>query len=463
MLGLVSEPNSSFYSKEQNGFDFQNSQKNFYRPDGHKVGNGFDDRKSTAIGLCDRSATKDAVIPQRRNRRGPRGQLGLSDRPDGDLSDCHRDHRAKVQREPELSSADRHKTQLAANANTAHQYIEYTPSALHGIDEMDPILGELDLQSDRSAIAFLHAREEAFEEEQFCGHLMAHMNRLKSTSEDITGGMEPGEPVPSEAATQKRRLRVTEWVKKVRQKELAKKQALAASARGCANSCELVDKSVLEDWEAKESFTMEPNRMSLSSWWSRCEGRRSEYAGLGYSSTISQYVRSRCEASAIAQATAPSSKKSSALSSVQRLERRLQREARLVEGENVFLALEPFCQSGPCHVLASGGSDSDSRAEFNSAAATHPKKSSYVISGVFEEDVYSIVDSGTTITIKALMVDTKLDNYDAKASVKIMGFNGSVSRSTGKGTIVGFARSAQGRRVSYIACTERTCGTGCAE
>ena len=41
VLGLVSEPNSSFYSKEQNGFDFQNSQKNFYRPDGHKVGNGL--------------------------------------------------------------------------------------------------------------------------------------------------------------------------------------------------------------------------------------------------------------------------------------------------------------------------------------------------------------------------------------------------------------------------------------
>jgi len=121
---------------------------------------------------------------------------------------------------------------------------------------------------------------------------------------------------------------------------------------------------------------------------------------------------------------------------VQRLERRLQREARLVEGENVFLALEPFCQSGACHVLASGGSDSDSRAEFNSAAATHPEKSSDVISGVFEEDVYSIVDSGTTITIKALKDDTELDNYDAKASVNIMGFNGSVSRSKGKGTIV---------------------------
>jgi len=384
---------------------------------------GLDNRNGTDVGLCDRSAKKkkDGVIPQRRSRRGPQARGRLSEGFPGGLSDRHRDRRAKsIQRGPELSRYDRNKTQLDEHSNTAPQYIQYTCSALHGIDEMDPILGELDLQSDRSAIAFLHAREEVFEEEQFCGYLTNHMERSKSTSEVIAGGVEPGEPVPSEAVIRKRCLRVANWVKRVRQKELVRKKARAAGTHECSHSCEPVDEPVLEDWEAVESFKMEPNRVSLSSWWSRSEGRRSEYAGLGYTSTISQYVRSRCEASAFAQATAPSSKRSSASSSVQRLERRLQREARLVEGENVFLALEPFCHSGTRNVLASGGSDSGSRTEFNVAAAAHPTASSDVISGVFEEDVYSIVDSGTTITIKALKDDTELDNYDASARVKIM-------------------------------------------
>jgi len=172
----------------------------------------------------------------------------------------------------------------------------------------------------------------------------------------------PGKPETSEAVNRKRYLRVVNWLQRIRQTELAKEQARAAVARECDTSRGIVDKPVLEDWEAKEeSFEKESGRVSLSSWWSRCEGRRSEYAGLGYSSTISQYVRSRCEASAVAQATASSMKQPRVASSMQRLERRLQRESRLVEGENVFLALEAFCQSGACQVLTSGGSDSGSR------------------------------------------------------------------------------------------------------
>ena len=59
-------------------------------------------------------------------------------------------------------------------ANTAPQHIQYACSALRGIDEMDPVLGELDLISDQSAIAHLQARYEVYQEEQFCGHLEDH-------------------------------------------------------------------------------------------------------------------------------------------------------------------------------------------------------------------------------------------------------------------------------------------------
>jgi hypothetical protein len=62
------------------------------------------------------------------------------------------------------------------------------------------------------------------------------------------------------------------------------------------------------------------------------------------------------------------------------------------------------------------------------------------------EDVYSAIDSGTTVSISA---DGKLlmNGFNPKSAVKIMGFNGSVSRSAGSGDIVGFAYSRDARRI----------------
>ena len=282
---------------------------------GSIIGNGVTYRKDIVNGLSDHCEKSNGVFPLRRD--GLCNHQSLSE--GGALGDRRRDHRAvNSQREPECLSDDRNKTQLAVKANTAPQHIQYACSALRGIDEMDPVLGELDLISDQSAIAHLQARNEVYQEEQFCGHLEDHKQRSTSTSEDTTGGEVPGKPETSEAVNRKRYLRVVNWLQRIRQKELAKEQARAAVARECDTSRGIVDKPVLEDWEAKEeSFEKESGRVSLSSWWSRCEGRRSE------SSTISQYVRSRCEASAVAQATALSMKQPRVASSVQRLERRL--------------------------------------------------------------------------------------------------------------------------------------------
>ena len=62
------------------------------------------------------------------------------------------------------------------------------------------------------------------------------------------------------------------------------------------------------------------------------------------------------------------------------------------------------------------------------------------------EDVYSAVDSGTTVSISA---DGKLlmDGFDPKSAVKIVGFNGSMSKSSGSGDIVGFAYSRDKQRI----------------
>jgi hypothetical protein len=64
---------------------------------------------------------------------------------------------------------------------------------------------------------------------------------------------------------------------------------------------------------------------------------------------------------------------------------------------------------------------------------------------VLSDYVYSAVDSGTSITIAQL--ENQLAGLDKSATVKIMGFNGSVSRSKGKGRMLGVASNRDGTRV----------------
>jgi hypothetical protein len=352
------------------------------------------------------------------------------------------DREADVQPEGNFSSG---KAKLLASSRWA-----FSATALSGIDEMDPALGELELLNDRSSISLLQSREDALLEEQFHEHLAAHEHTQRTSPESVglggcfngmAEGLVPGEPVTTEAArTRKQHLAVQNWVKRVRHKEL-ERRARAAGNRVSnvfdMNSVEdLIGEPVSNgDWErddvseADPSELKHPSRVNLSSWWTRFEGRNSEYAGLGYSLTISQYARNR-----FATATASKIDKPVLSSSARRHEQRQQREFQLVEGEEVFLAFEAF----PPAVGRQGATGKANSAE--------PLK---VDSGVFEKEVFSIVDTGTTVTILALKKDTVLEDFDAKDRVKIMGFNGSVSSSKGKGTIVGFSRSVQGQRVPF--------------
>ena len=67
-------------------------------------------------------------------------------------------------------------------------------------------------------------------------------------------------------------------------------------------------------------------------------------------------------------------------------------------------------------------------------------------SGVVSEDVYSVVDSGTTVTIKR-DDGTLMHQFDPRATIRIVGFNGSLSKSKGKGILVGYATAKSGKRV----------------
>jgi hypothetical protein len=129
--------------------------------------------------------------------------------------------------------------------------------------------------------------------------------------------------------------------------------------------------------------------------------RDQEYAGQGYGLLVSQLLASRRRVDG-------SKARSRAVRLKNGSRRKLQRELRTIGAKAQYLGFEAF----------------KSFAEANS----------YQLS----EDVYSAVDSGTTVSISA---DGKLlmDGFDPKSAVKIVGFNGSVSKSSGSGDIVGFA------------------------
>ena len=129
---------------------------------------------------------------------------------------------------------------------------------------------------------------------------------------------------------------------------------------------------------------------------------RSAFTGLGYGTTVKQYEASR-------QSVSSGSKLSGAQW------RRIKRELRAVDDDNLMLGFEAF----------SAGAQTDS---IN-----------------LSEHVYSAVDSGTSVTVAKLA--EQLSGFDKSATIKIAGFNGAVSRSGGKGRMIGIAKNRHGERV----------------
>jgi len=138
--------------------------------------------------------------------------------------------------------------------------------------------------------------------------------------------------------------------------------------------------------------------------------RDEEYTGLGHGLLVSQFLASRTwidQANAgIKAVQVPSGSR----------RRKLRRELCTVAATPQYLGFEAF------------------------------KSFAEAQSFVLTEDVYSAIDSGTTVSISA---DGKLlmHGFNPKSAVKIVGFNGSISKSAGSGDIVGFAYSRDGRRI----------------
>jgi len=103
----------------------------------------------------------------------------------------------------------------------------------------------------------------------------------------------------------------------------------------------------------------------------------------------------------------------------------------------------------------SGGARRQVRREARMASsATEPKymafdafeDASSARSMVVSQETYSAVDTGTTVTI-AKADGTQLESFDPQSALRIMGFNGSTTRSQGTGVLVGFAKDRQGRQI----------------
>ena len=111
------------------------------------------------------------------------------------------------------------------------------------------------------------------------------------------------------------------------------------------------------------------------------------------------------------------------------------------ENQRQLLRRGAYLQGGEDLVLAIEAPSPHNTGGWNLSGATYPK--SMVVSG----DKLSAVDSGTTLTIITGEDGKYLCGFDKSATVKIMGFNGSITSSSGKGCAVGFAETRNGTTI----------------
>ena len=157
-------------------------------------------------------------------------------------------------------------------------------------------------------------------------------------------------------------------------------------------------------------------RIDLQRWIDEREHLKDSFVGIGYNLCISKYERGKLSSDV------PEPKHIPKLSgTAARAQQRAHRELTTEEGEVVYLALPAFDQATCC------------AAEFSLAAVS--------------EEYFCIVDSGTTISIADLSVN-KFDYFNPAASANIKGFNGSISKSMGSGTILGFTENDKGHRIT---------------
>ena len=67
---------------------------------------------------------------------------------------------------------------------------------------------------------------------------------------------------------------------------------------------------------------------------------------------------------------------------------------------------------------------------------------------LMDEDVFAIVDTGTSASISTLKKRGMFKNFDKNVTCTIAGFNNSTSRSSGSGTVVGYVHDVDKKRIA---------------
>jgi len=335
-------------------------------------------------------------------------------------------------------------------------------------DETDPDFPRLENTKHVIEVSHLKALEVSVEEDEWRVHLaserkMEGSNNGKLVSAAAVDGSAEEEDSPSRAAeaafSNKRRKKTMQLLKRARRKALLERERAAAGATsGCSRP---LDWSDYDSWSKPSSE--DGGGVDLSCW----HDRHHMYEDLGYGATVTSVIQElhRYWAARAHSATIFSS---GARRAARRKKRLARREQRLQEGETYYLAIERDLPKPEEKCAASGGVEavaetpavktwsSDVEKKMEATLSLHASASGQdeaMTSGVshlstnVSSDFYSAIDTGTTLTIMDLADGTRLDGFDPEASVKIMGFNGSVLRSRGQGTAVGFGIARDGRRV----------------
>ena len=344
-------------------------------------------------------------------------------------------------------------------------------SVVSTMDEMDPTLTVLESTREMAQQKYLQALEDSITNVEFSAHLTAPRVKQSTMSEvedsclqqDLCDLEEESTAAPLHTAQRRQRTALARFVKKVKQRaEAALARAEASNQVQQERGADITPaQEAQEGWRTWSEGSTEHDHgdgqrvgsetsrsakelVDLPSWLGQRQKRTSVYEGLGYSTTISSFAMSRHWEQRLAHRNVEENLPTT--HSERRSADRTRREFRLKEDEEecytLFNAFDPQATSRALEAY-NGGSKGSEKEKLDKLRTAMPK--SKVITYKDDEERFFIVDSGTTVTI--VSDQGALDDVNLSHIIKIMGFNSSVSRSKGRGTTFGFARSADGRRV----------------
>ena len=283
----------------------------------------------------------------------------------------------------------------------------WSPSESEAIDENDPVFGEADYYLDQCAFAHLAALEDAIENEELRQQLQMQgtEERIPAVDADHIGKS----TIMEATQVTSRNKNLARYIRKMRRESVvAARTAIKKAVDERTASAE----DEFSRWA--EEANEEPVKRSL-------ESRNSDFVGYGYHAKVSSYAERCYEASPRAKAFRAAS--CNVAGAQKRVETSTRRETEMREGEEVFMAFAAFDGS------QKSVDDRDK------------------VSVVVDKEVYSIVDSGSTVNVQDLSDGTVVENFRSDDYATIMGYNGSTTKSKGSGTVVGFMTATTGARV----------------